>query len=40
MMVDMGPCPFELDRDFPMSGSAADGTVLLDGWHEAEPWGR
>jgi hypothetical protein len=34
------PYYFALDVPFAMSGSKWDHQVLLDGWHEAEPWGR
>nr|WP_294546498.1 glycosyltransferase [uncultured Rhodopila sp.] len=34
------PYNFALDVPFAMSGSEWDHQVLLDGWHEAEPWGR
>ncbi len=34
------PYLFVLDIAFSMSGSPWDQQVLLDGWHEPEPWGR
>lgn len=34
------PYVFKLDTAFPMSGTVWDQQVLLDGWHEPEPWGR
>jgi hypothetical protein len=34
------PYHFAFDVAFPMSGSPWDTQVLLDGWHEQEPWGR
>ncbi len=37
---DRTPWHFTLDSPFPMSGSPGDARVLLDGWHEPEPWGR
>ena len=38
--ADKAPRYFTLDTPFPMSGSACDAQVLLDGWHEPESWGR
>jgi hypothetical protein len=34
------PYHFAIGTSFPMSGSAWDQQVLLDGWHGAEAWGR
>jgi hypothetical protein len=40
--VPRGPAPyhFTLNVPFPMSGGIWDHQVLLDCWHDAEPWGR
>jgi hypothetical protein len=38
--ADKAPWYFTLDTPFPLSGSSRDAAVLLDGWHEPEPWGR
>jgi hypothetical protein len=37
---DPRPYYFGSDTTFMMSGCAWDHQVLLDGWHDGEPWGR
>ena len=37
---DAPPYRFQLEEAFPTSGSSRHAQVLLDGWHDAEPWGR
>ncbi len=38
--ADAAAYHFTVDRSFAMSGDAADAQILIDGWHEPEPWGR
>jgi hypothetical protein len=38
--LDPRPYYFGPDTTFVMSGCAWDHQVLVDGWHDAEPWGR
>jgi hypothetical protein len=38
--LDPRPYYFGSDTTFVMSGCARDHQVLVDGWHDAEPWGR
>jgi hypothetical protein len=38
--ADAAAYSFGFDVAFPMSGSPYDSQVLLDGWHQSEPWGR
>jgi hypothetical protein len=40
ILPDPRPFHFEFGTPFPMSGSAWDHHILLDGWHGAEAWGR
>jgi hypothetical protein len=37
---DREPYHFVIGTPFALSGGACDDQVLMDGWHEAEPWGR
>ncbi len=37
---DAVPYRFQFDVAFPMSGGPRHAQVLLDGWHDSEPWGR
>ena len=37
---DTAPYRFQFDVAFPVSSGPSGAQVLLDGWHDAEPWGR
>jgi hypothetical protein len=39
-LPEQKPYHFTIGSSFPMSGSAWDQQVLLEGWHGAEAWGR
>jgi hypothetical protein len=37
---DAAPYRFQFEMAYPLSGGPRHAQVLLDGWHDAEPWGR